>query len=736
MTTSAASLIKASVYIVLFIVLLAVPPAFAQNQGAIRGTVTIAERDLALPHVTVLISQLGRSVETNDDGVYEFQRVPPGMYDLVASRAGLSSELQTVQVTADQTATLDFQLGLSPIRQEITVTASGAEQPAFQSFQSVSTLDSFALAEKTAASVGEILDNQPGVSKRSFGPGASRPVIRGFDGDRVLILQDGVRTGTLSSQSGDHGEPIDVMNVERLEVVKGPATLLYGSNAIGGVVNAVSRRFQFREQSQDGFRGYMTGTGGSNNANGAGSMGFEYGARNWLVWGSGGNQKTRDYKAGGGETIVNSGTRLSNGTAGLGWFGDRAFTSFGYGYDDGIYGIPLENAAAEVVRLDFFRRSARMSGGIRNLGRIVDGVRVNLNYSGWVHKEMDFSGDRPVVGTFFDNKQYTYEASFDQKQTQRLTGTFGFYGLHRNYFTEGEEAIAPPVKSNVNAVFALEEVSLERFKLQFGGRVESSRYSPVTGMNRSFTGLSGAAGIHVPTWQNGAFVANYTHASRSPALEELYNHGPHPGNLTFEIGNPNLESERSDGIDMSLRHVSGRIQAEGNFYYYHIHNYVFLAPTGAEEDGLREAVYAQGGTRYSGTELVLNTELHRYLWLDLGLDYVNAKLKKADTPLPRIPPLRGHIGFDGRYRGLSVKPEIVIAAAQERIFATETRTPGYTVVNLAASYTYPAQHFSHHFALNVFNIADRLYMNHVSFIKDIAPEIGRGVKFTYSVKFF
>lgn len=727
---------KRSIYIVVIIGLLVLPAASAQNAGTIRGTVTVTERDLALPHVTVLISQTGRSVETNDDGVYEFQQVPPGVYDLVANRAGLTSKLQSIQVTANQTATLDFQLSLSPMRQEITVTATGVEQPAFQSFQSVSTLDSFALAEKTSASVGEILDNQPGVSKRSFGPGASRPVIRGFDGDRVLILQDGVRTGTLSSQSGDHGEPIDVMNVERLEVVKGPATLLYGSNAIGGVVNAVSRRFQFREQSQDGFRGYMTGTGGSNSANGAGSAGFEYGARNWLLWGSGGNQKTRDYKAGGGRTIINSGTRLTNGTAGLGWFGNRAFTSFGYGYDDGIYGIPFEEGKTELVRLDFFRRNARLSGGIKNLDRFVDGVRVNLNYSGWVHKEMDFSGDNPVVGTFFDNKQYTYETSFDQKQTRRMTGTFGFYGLHRNYFTEGEEAIAPPIKSNVNAVFALEEVSFELFKLQFGGRIESARYNPETGMNRSFTGLSGAAGIHVPTWNNGAFVANYTHSSRSPALEELYNHGPHPGNLMFEIGNPNLESERSDGIDASLRHVSARIRAETNFYYYRIADYVFLAPTGAEEDGLREAVYSQGDSRYSGSELVLNAELHEYLWLDLGLDYVNAKLKTSDTPLPRIPPLRAHIGFDGRYKGLSIKPEIVIADAQDRIFTTETRTPGYSAVNLTASYTYPARHFSHHFAINVFNIADRLYTNHVSFIKDIAPEIGRGVRVTYSMKFF
>jgi iron complex outermembrane receptor protein len=194
---------------------------FSQDFGTIRGTVTLTGNDLTLPHVTVLISQLGRSVETGEDGTFEFQQVPPGTYSLIATRTGLTSISRSVQVSGSDTPAIDFQLSIAPIRQEITVTATGTEVAVFDAFQTVSTLDSFALAERTAASVGEVLDNQPGVAKRSFGPGTSRPVIRGFDGDRVLVMEDGIRTGTLSSQSGDHGEPIDVMNIERLEVVKG-----------------------------------------------------------------------------------------------------------------------------------------------------------------------------------------------------------------------------------------------------------------------------------------------------------------------------------------------------------------------------------------------------------------------------------------------------------------------------------------------------------------------------------
>jgi len=715
--------------------LLAALPLFGQNTGAIRGTVSLADKDLTLPHIVILISQLGRSVETRDDGTFEFSGVPPGTYMVVASRAGLSSERQSVQVAAGETATVAFKLSLAPIVQEITVTATGAEQLAFEAFQSVSTLDSFALAERAAASVGEVLDNQPGVAKRSFGPGTARPVIRGFDGDRVLIMEDGVRTGTLSSQSGDHGEPIDVMSIERLEVVKGPATLLYGSNAIGGVVNAVSRHFQMKEMSQDGVRGYVTGGLGSNNTNGSGSMGVEYGVRNWLVWANGSNQKTRDYSAGGDLKIENSGSRLTSGAGGVGWYGSKAFVGGAYNYDDGIYGIPLEPDAEEVVRLDFFRRNARLSGAYRD-NETFGAVRMNFNYSGWHHREMDFATGDPVVGTVFDNKQYTYEVNYDHKPSSRYTGTIGFYGMHRDYTTAGEEAIAPPVKANVNSVFGLETIALRRFSLQFGGRLESTRYNPDGAARRSFTGFSAAAGISVPLWKNGAFVSNYTHSSRAPALEELYNNGPHPGNLAFEVGNPDLKREHNNGIDFSVRHVDSRFRAEANAYFYNLGNYVFLFLTGLERDGLREALYVQGDSRYSGTELVFNAQVHPKIWLDLGFDYVNAGLTDPSLPLPRIPPARGHFGIEGRIKGFSVKPTVIMAARQDRVFTDETTTPGYAVFNLNVAYTHPTRHVSHHIALDAFNLGDRLYFNHVSLIKDEAPEIGRGVKVTYSMRFF
>jgi iron complex outermembrane receptor protein len=204
----------------------------------------------------------------------------PGIYQVIVHMHSLSDQGKSVEVTAGGVAEVSFTLELSPIREQITVTASGREQSALETFQSVVSVGSLDMAAKSSStSLGDLLDDQPGIAKRSFGPGTTRPVVRGFDGDRVLVLEDGIRTGSLSSQSGDHGEPIDGNSIERVEVVRGPASLLYGASAIGGVVNAISRHHEIHEHPHEGLRGHVSATGGSANGQGGGSGLFELGRK-------------------------------------------------------------------------------------------------------------------------------------------------------------------------------------------------------------------------------------------------------------------------------------------------------------------------------------------------------------------------------------------------------------------------------------------------------------------------
>jgi iron complex outermembrane receptor protein len=705
--------------------------SFGQSNGILRGMVTLEASGAPVHNVAVSIIQLKRTVETDENGAYEFRDVPPGKYSVVAHLDRVPDVVQTVEIAAGSSTTANLHLRIAPIRESITVTASGTQETTFNSFQSVTTLGSIQIAERNPVSLGEVLDHELGVAKRSFGPGTTRPVVRGFDGDRVLVLQDGLRIGSLGFQSGDHAEPIDVLTLDKVEVVRGPATLLYGSNAIGGVVNAVTGH----ESAHKGLHGYFTGSGSTNNYQAGGSGGIEYGADSWLVWGNGGGQKSNDYDTPIGR-IVNSFTKGGSGSGGFGWYPRKGFFSFNYGYNRRRYGIPFnpEEEDPEVVNLKMRSHSVQFNGGFRDLESFVASAQFSFQYTDYQHNEINSLTDE--VNTRFNNKTVVYRGVFDERRKGRYSGSLGFSGFHRDYKTVGEEALAPPTTQNNFAAFGLQQIDFQRVAFQFGGRLETNRYNPTGLPDRSFTGFSGAAGIRVPLWEGGTVVANYTHSYRAPALEELYNDGPHPGNATFEVGNPNLKRERGDGIDLSLRHATDRLRVEANFFYYNLKDFVFLAPTGEIEDGLVEANYSQADVRYLGTEIGLDIGLHRYLWLNTALDYVNAELKVSDTGLPRIPPLRGRIGVDARYKGLSFRPELLMVRDQNKIFPTETRTAGYTVINLLASYTIAQQHVAHIFSVNAFNLGDRLYRNHLSFIKEFAPEIGRGVRFAYTVRLF
>jgi iron complex outermembrane receptor protein len=439
-------------------------------------------------------------------------------------------------------------------------------------------------------------------------------------------------------------------------------------------------------------------------------------------------------------TIHNSGTEMKNLRFGLGHYSAGKAVSFGYDMQDGRYGVPAGPEQGdghgygheEDVELAFRRHQFRFNGSLRNLGPSFEQFNLKLNYSDWNHRELE--GGK--IGTEFYNKQFIYRGELQQRRCGRLSGSLGFWGLARDFRTEGEETLTPPVTHNAFALFALEQIDLERLRLQFGGRFERNSYDPDGVRKRSFNGLSASAGANFALWSGGAVVSNFTHSYRAPALEELYNNGPHPGNSAFEIGNASLRSEISNGLDFALRHQGRRFRGEANLFAYGIKRFVYGAPTGQIEDGLPELEYEQGDARFTGVEMRTSAQVHSKLWLNLGVDAVRARLPLANQPLPRIPPARGRVGLDFLHKGLSVRPELVLTRQQNAIFLTETRTPGYVLPNLVASYSLARRHALHVVTVNVFNVGNVLYRNHLSLIKAFAPEIGRGVRVSYNVHFF
>ena len=749
------------------------PPLFAQDTGALRGTVTLRGGEGPVHGAIVLVIGPGRLATTDEQGRFEIDGLQPGPYEVLAQREHLTAARQNAAVVGGATVTLDFVLELSPVHEEVTVTASAVAESTFDAFNAVTTLDSFDLATNIDGTIGAVLEHEPGVAKRSFGPGTSRPIIRGFDGDRVLVMQDGIRTGDLSSQSGDHGVSIDPASLERLEIVRGPATLLYGSNAVGGVVNAITPHETFMSSVADGLRGQVTADTGSADAQAGGNASLQFGRDRWTVWSGGGARRTDDYTTPEGP-IDNSATRLGNGRVGFGYAGETLFFSAGYQIEDGRYGVPFagqfqappeeaqdaDGAGTDVpavprLDLDHRRQGIRFDVGARNLGNsVVDSVRVAVNYLDWHHEEVDVDDGHDTVGTTFDNESIVTRAEVDQGIVGPLSGTFGVWTLARDYRSVGAEALAPPTTQNAFALFAHEELDFGRYRIQFGGRVESNDYQvqprggthregeagdgpePPQVRDRDFLGASASAGVQIGLGATGTLVGNLTRSYRAPALEELYNFGPHVGNLTFEIGNPDLTRESSLGFDASVRHQSARARGELNFYVYDISDFVFPAQTGDIVDGLRVAEFLQGDSRFLGIDAGASFQLHDQLWVNIGLGIVDATLTATDESLPRIPPFQSRISADIPYRGFTLSPEWIWAAEQTSVFRGETTTDGYSVLNIGASYVWPRAHAAHIFSVRGYNLTNELYRNHTSFIKDLAPEIGRGVKATYSMRFF
>ena len=781
---------------------LAPAPLQAQETGTVRGAVTLAENGGPVDGALILLIGMGAFTFT-DDGAFEFTNVPAGTYDVLAQREQLTAEYRTVTLGAGETAAVDFELGLSPIREEVTVTASAAvgAEATLRTFNAVSTVDSLEIAREAPSTIAEAIEHEPGIANRSFGPGASRPVIRGFGGDRVLIIEDGIPTGDLSATSVHHGMTVDPNSAERIEIVRGPATLLYGSSVEGGLINIITPHAAYRnlltppesygESLIDGTRAQLGADTGSANRQAGTHANLQHAQGNLLYWASGAKRRTGDYDTPEGP-VFNTAAELANTRTGLGYFGDRAFASLSLTFEDSRFGLPFEDifhshgheddghghdhghdeeteaGGGNDAALDLTsrRRVGRFDLGLRNLNNaFLQGVRTGFHVIDVADDHVDTTGGADNVDSRVSNRTYIKRTLFYQRQLGRFTGRFGAELKYRDFHATGAEVLAPRTDQSTLSAFGYEEVSFGRFRLQLAGRAERNDYKtaarvglpgqddaggpgddhghaaeagvdtePPDPRDRQFLGVSGSVGLHADFGAATAFVANLMQSQRVPALQELYNFGPHLGN--FEIGDPDLEAETTLGLDLGLRRQSGRVATDLNFYVYDIENFTFGNHTTEVVNNLRVLDIIQGDSRFVGFDARGSVRLGGRTWASLGIGYVNATLTSTSEAVPRIPPLRATLGVDIPYRNFTVSPELMFAARQDRVFRDETATPGYAVVNLDASWIWPRQHMAHMLSFTGYNLTNALFRNHMSFIKDLAAEMGRGVKVGYSLRFF
>ena len=433
------------------------------------------------------------------------------------------------------------------------------------------------LTKQLGMSLGATLESQPGVAARSFGPAPARPVIRGLDGDRVQILQDGQRMGDLSSQSGDHSVTVNPAAASRIDVVRGPATLLYGANADWRPRQCITEDIPTRPMS--GVEGNVIFDVGSAAREAATAADIRAGDGRFALHAGGGGRRSGDVETPEGE-LDNSQSRGGFGNVGLSWTGDKKYVGGSYGYDDTKYGIPIVEGGE--IQLTPRRHAVGLRAGGQGLTGALDSYRATFSVRRYKHEELEGA----EVGTAFKNNTDEVELLARSSRDWADEGTGGRLDSSIVRSAPGAEALSPNVDQRALSAFLFEEVTWPHFRFQFGGRVDNTRYTPVGEGERSFTSGSGSVGhaVHSPgARERLTFAVSLARAARNPALEELFYFGPHPGNFAFEIGNPDLEPEHALGFDASMRWRHARASGEVTYFRNDIRDYRVPQPDQPEE---------------------------------------------------------------------------------------------------------------------------------------------------------
>jgi iron complex outermembrane receptor protein len=736
--------------------------ASAQGAVAFTGRLLNALSGEPIAGATVTLEEVRREVISAADGTFTFADVPPGTYHLAVLAQGYSSRRTEVTVAAGA-APLDVRVE-PELHFEQTVSVSPDARSQFETFQATSVLSGQELTKQLESSLGATLEDQPGVAVRGLGPATARPVIRGLDGDRVLILQDGQRLGDLSSQSGDHGVNVNPAAALRIEVVRGPATLLYGANAIGGLVNIITD--EIPTQPERGVGGKMTLDVGSAAREVATAGDVHVGNGTVALHVGGGGRRSGDVTTPLGR-VVNSQARNGFGTVGLAWTGERGYVGGSYGYDDTRYGIPVVEGGR--IELTPRRHSLTLRGGAQDLDGAFDTFRVTLGHRRYRHDELEGGG----VGTRFTNTTTDLEVMGSHRAVGRMKGSIGAWVMDRDFAAEGAEALSPPVEHDGLAAFLYEEVTWPHVTFQFGGRVDHARFTPTAEPERSFTNASGSLGLLLrpaAADDNLIIAASVARAARNPALEEMFFFGLHHGNFAIEAGNPDLESERAFGMDVSLRWRLPRASGEVTWFRNSIDDFIFRRILAADEFEAREPEFiarfggrepaghdhAEGGdaggdeghgddvafvefvgadARLQGVEAHADVQVTPRIAIEAGLDYVRGSLRASGEPLPRMPPLRGRAGVRYQVNALQIGGEVTATARQRRVSGAEQPTAGYGLLRFFASYSFATGGAVNTVTARVENATNELYRNHLSLIKHVVPEPGRNVKLLYNVLF-
>jgi iron complex outermembrane receptor protein len=603
----------------------------------------------------------------------------------------------------------------------------------------VTVLNGRELSIKRESTLGETLNGIPGVSSTSFGPNASRPVIRGLDAERVRIMQNGIGVVDASSLSFDHAVSVDPLVIEQVDVIRGPAALLYGGSAVGGVVNAVDHRIP--KEKLEGITGRTEARlgGPANESNMVGVVdvgngqiaihadayarksnnltipGFAVSNRKALTDGT---LQTNN------GTLKNSSATSDGGALGASLTFDSGYLGASYSGFNSNYGTVAE----ENVRIDMKSQRWDIASEFNDLGKIVNRVKFRLAHTDYQHQEIDAG----IIGTTFKNSGMEGSLEAGHAKIGNMSGVVGLQFQNTTFAALGEEAFVPSTNSQSKALYVYEELPIEQFKFSVGGRTEYTNVDAgawaknPSAQNASFNPTSYALGGLYTFTPNWTLASNISHNERAPSYFELYANGAHLATGQYELGNSSFSKERSNGIDVQIRWKDGKNSFSAGPYYTKFSNFIGLLNTGTEVDGLPVAQFSAVAATFKGFEAEGKFNLHDNLDLKLTGDYVRATNLSSGEALPRIAPLRLGAGLQYQKNSLGARLNVLHAFAQERIAANELATNGYTNISALITYKLPTKVNVELFA-KANNLLNQDIRDSASFLKDIAPQGARSV---------
>ena len=637
------------------------------------------------------------------------------------------------------------------------------------------------LVQALRPSVGETLAHTPGVSATSFGPSASRPVLRGLQGERVKVMTDGLGSIDVSNTSADHAAVVNPLLAERIEVLRGPQSLLYGSSAIGGVVNVIDRRIPVAVPDEPVHVSALATYGSAANERSVAAAVDAPISGGWVVHADGSYMKTDDLRIGGHaltpalraqaqasgqlppdpvdpiDFTANAAVRghLPNTasetwTAGVGaaYIGENGNIGLSYSHYDSLYGVPIRYATQpgqeqEAPRLSLLQNRIDARAEINTGGGVLDKIGFRFGYANYRHFELEEDGG---VGTAFYNQGLEGRLELTQAQHGAWRGVTGAQFFIRDFDVVGDEAFLPKNSTEQFGVFTLQQLDYDALKLEAGARYErtSLKAQPRPGQPQFFDGsrrfdvFSASGGASYRFAGNWRFGVNVSRTERAPAAEELFANGPHAGTNAFEVGSADFRTERAVSAEAILRGSGTNYSFEASAYHSWFKNFIYEDLTGGLEDGLPIYAFRQADARYYGFEVQGTLTLARWgqssLVADGLADYVHATIKDTG-PAPRIPPLRLLGGLTVKTPKVDLRGEVERVSDQRRIAEFETPTDGYTMVNAEVNIRPWGAERPLSFALSANNLFDVDARRHASFLKDYAPLAGRDVRISAKLDF-